>query len=158
MPEAFLGNVSVLSDLWSPFVVGLWCEPMDQKCVTWCIDRGWLLHPDVGADVPFDNRYYLAHAARIAWFVVNGFAGGIVVEVSMNPNVRWYPVRDGNHRLAAAIHRGDKTIPVEWIDGPSEVLALLKSPVVAQSADERERWKLRIERNRILKEATEGTL
>ena len=150
--ETFPGNLSVIEDLWSPFETGLWCEPMDRKSVKWCLERGGLLHPNEGADVPFDNRYYLAHAARIAWFVVNGFKGGIVVEVPVG-RVTWYPMRDGNHRLAAAIYRGDKTIPVEWLGGPAEVLEMLRAPVEDEPADEGERWELRIDRRQALKTA-----
>lgn len=125
MGECFQGSVSALSDLWSPFVTGLWCEPMTKEAVKWCLDRGWLLSPDDGADTPFTTQYYLAHAARIAWFVTHGFDGGVTIEVSMT-RVRWHPVRDGNHRLAAAIYRGDTTIPVQWINGPIPVLLLLQ--------------------------------
>lgn len=52
------------------------------------------------------------HAGRIAYFVKHGWKDAIHIDVgvpSLGCHV-WWPVQDGNHRLAAAIYRGDKTI------------------------------------------------
>lgn len=58
------------------------------------------------------------HAGRIAYFVKHGWKDAIGIDVgvpSLGCHVRW-PVQDGNHRLAAAIYRGDKVIFAD-IDG-----------------------------------------
>ena len=49
------------------------------------------------------------HIRRIAWFVAHSDSKPITVLRSWA--VKW-PVKDGNHRLAAAIIRGDKEIEV----------------------------------------------
>ena len=49
------------------------------------------------------------HVQRVAWLVVNGWDDAISVDVgvpSLGYYVEWLVV-DGNHRLAAAIYRGD---------------------------------------------------
>lgn len=56
------------------------------------------------------DPYY--HAGRIAWFYLRGWTDAIDVEVgcpALHCYVDW-PVQDGNHRLAAAILRGDREI------------------------------------------------
>lgn len=66
-------------------------------------------NPDVAAEL---------HAGRIAYFVVHGWADTIGIDVgvpSLGCHIAW-PVQDGNHRLAAAIYRGDETILAD-IDG-----------------------------------------
>lgn len=66
------------------------------------------------------------HVNRIAYFVRNGWSDPIEISVgvlAMGAYVEW-PVVDGNHRLAAAIYRGDKTI-LATLDGSLEfVLAV----------------------------------
>lgn len=66
-------------------------------------------NPDVAPEI---------HAGRIAYFVKHGWRDAIGIDVgvpSLGCHVRW-PVQDGNHRLAAAIYRGDKTILAD-VDG-----------------------------------------
>lgn len=53
------------------------------------------------------------HIEHIAWLVVNGWSKPVDIDVgvpSMGCTVKW-PLQDGNHRLAAAHVRGDKTLP-----------------------------------------------
>ena len=55
------------------------------------------------------------HAARIAWMIVQGWQDPIAIDVGvpeMGAGVEW-PVVDGNHRLGAAIWRGDTHILAE---------------------------------------------
>lgn len=72
------------------------------------------------------------HAARIAWFVLNGWNDPIEVDIgipSLGCYVRW-PVTDGNHRFAAAIFRHDKTIAGSFggdLNLGEEIGLLLKS-------------------------------
>ena len=52
------------------------------------------------------------HEARIAWLVKHGHEDTIQLDVgvpSLGCHVNWIVI-DGNHRLAAAIYRGDETI------------------------------------------------
>jgi len=128
MLEHITASVSALEELWSPFDHGLWCEAMRREDVAFCIAKKWSLSPSEGENIPFDTRYYLAHAARIAWFVENGYQGSVEIDVPIKRSPTWYPVRDGNHRLAAAIIRGDKTIPAVWWGGPQDVLEKIRMP------------------------------
>ena len=74
--------------------------------------------------VPIGCEDRWVHAARIAYLVVNGWKDEIVFE----PERGWrpgdhlrhmWPVTDGNHRLAAAIYRGDEEI-LAIISGDTE--------------------------------------
>lgn len=66
--------------------------------------KPWGAYAETGA------RY--SHVARIAWLAVSGWHDAVEVDVgvpSLRCFVKW-PVQDGNHRLAAAIVRGDENI------------------------------------------------
>jgi hypothetical protein len=52
------------------------------------------------------------HEERIAWLVLNPSHDPISIEFSY-PNDDAFSIDDGNHRLAAAIYRGDREIAVE---------------------------------------------
>ena len=59
-----------------------------------------------------DDWDHQTHVQRIAWLVANGWSDPIEVDVGipvLGFHVNW-PVTDGNHRLAAAIYRGDERI------------------------------------------------
>ncbi len=56
------------------------------------------------------------HAKRVAHFVLNDWDGTIEVDIGV-PSLRAYsdwPVQDGNHRLAAAIFKGTKKVPIAF--------------------------------------------
>lgn len=62
------------------------------------------------------------HAGRIAFLVENPAKDPILIDVGCPSLGYWGPnwmVTDGNHRLAAAIFRGDSTIPA-LVDGELE--------------------------------------
>lgn len=61
---------------------------------------------------PRDDINPFAHARRIAWLVVNGWEDAIEIDVGVPAfgNCRAWPVLDGNHRLYAAVIRGDAEI------------------------------------------------
>jgi hypothetical protein len=78
-----------------------------------------------------ESREY--HQGRIQWFILNGVPDPI--EIDNHVTGRYiYPtpiVEDGHHRLAAAIIRGDETIPavyggridlLDWLTGRSDKL------------------------------------
>jgi hypothetical protein len=75
-----------------------------------CNDDGRLCHPD-------------HHAQRVAYFVVQGWDTAIDVDVGVPElccHVDWL-VQDGNHRLAAAIYRGDQFIKA-GVSGSSDYM------------------------------------
>ena len=86
--------------------------------------EGRLLDRPVGLH---DDREYQdpqAHAARVAFFVQHGLSDQDFLEIDVGvPELNCFvrePVQDGNHRLAAALIRGD-----EWVAcsiGGSETL------------------------------------
>lgn len=59
------------------------------------------------AGIPYPDTG--AHEVRIAWFVANGWKDPILIDVGI-PGFSNFYVDDGNHRLAAALIRGDETI------------------------------------------------
>ena len=63
------------------------------------------------------------HVSRIAWFVVNGWDEPLGVDVGV-PSMGCCPVWlmiDGNHRWAAAVYRGDRTIRANVDGAVSEI-------------------------------------
>lgn len=66
------------------------------------------IHPDDA----YNKNSRQDHIERIAWFVINSWTKPIDIDVGV-PSLGCYPkwlIQDGNHRFAAAIIRGDKTI------------------------------------------------
>ncbi len=63
-----------------------------------------------------DHKLKVRHVERIAWFVINGWEDPIEIDFgcpdlySAYDYLSFWPITDGNHRYAAAIIRGDKTI------------------------------------------------
>lgn len=58
----------------------------------------------------WDNRKWSYHAQRIAYFVKHGWDEPISVDVGCGPLGGHFGVDDGNHRLCAAVIRGDASI------------------------------------------------
>ena len=61
----------------------------------------------------------LRHAMRIAWLHDNSWSDAISLEINEGSEV--WPITDGNHRLYAAILRGDDEILVE-VSGSLDML------------------------------------
>lgn len=98
----------------SPFDVPVWLElrdPLTFVAVEQALRAGVLSNPEVDGECVAGGPGWTPerHAARVAWFVQNGWTDPVVVSYR-----RTWPVVDGNHRLAAAIFRDDPTILVEW--------------------------------------------
>lgn len=74
------------------------------------------------------------HVRRIAFFVECGWLDPIDIDVGVRGYWPW-PIADGNHRLAAAIVRGDREILVE-IDGDLDYASELFGVDVAGAYDE----------------------
>lgn len=116
-----------LRKLADPFAVcALWLEFPNEKLsrrdVRAAVIRRDTLHPRG------EIRSKSDHIRRIAWFAVHGWRAPISVDVgvpSLGCVPRW-AIIDGNHRFAAAIIRGDKTIRAE-ISGEESILNGLRS-------------------------------
>ena len=77
------------------------------------------------------------HEARIAWLVKHGWIDTITLDVgvpALGCHVDWI-VLDGNHRLAAAIYRGDETIGCAIGGDLRYADELLATQVSGRSAD-----------------------
>lgn len=105
--------VSELKELCDPFRFHPWGVKVSKIMVQNAIDCGDLLGVPINTlKKPTAND----HAARIAYFIVNGFEDPISLDVgipSMGYSMDWI-LTDGNHRLAAAILSGLETIPAEF--------------------------------------------
>lgn len=105
----------LLRSVGTPYEVPLWSgfdKPLTYDEVTRALDEDLLLDPSGGFGPEEMTR--AMHAARVAWFVKHGWDEPIEV----NPGAFW-PVVDGNHRLAAALYRADAIIEVLYL-GPTE--------------------------------------
>lgn len=107
--------IAAIKRLCNPFRTTPWTRRVTRAMVAACLEANALyaqpLHgnPDVAPEL---------HAGRIAFFVRHGWKDAIGIDVgvpSLGYHVRW-PVYDGNHRLAAAIYRGDDSILAD-VDG-----------------------------------------
>lgn len=115
--------VSAIKRVCNPFRSTPWTRRVTRAMVAARLEANALYpqplrgNPDVAAEL---------HAGRIAYFVKHGWKDAIGIDVgvpSMGCHVKW-PVQDGNHRLAAAIYRGDASILAD-IDGSTAYAAEL---------------------------------
>lgn len=130
-----------------------WVEldrPITQAEVRACLRQGGaeLSHTPLWTELAFGRSALTAeenrqgHIRKIAWFVQNGFNEPISLEVGCEGLgvLPGHLVEDGNHRLAAAIMRKDKTIPARIGGGLSDAKRMgLWAPNAAQVECER-RW------------------
>lgn len=115
VPAAVRVPVAALEALCNPFRTTPWTRRVTRKMVEACLEAGTLhAEPlDGNPDVPAR-----LHASRIAYLVMHGWKDAVQIDVgvpSLGCHVRW-PVQDGNHRVAAAIYRGDEEILAD-VDG-----------------------------------------
>lgn len=86
---------------------------------------------------PLSDRQYLDgrhHAGRVAWLAMNGWPDTISIDATDITRGLW-PVSDGNHRLAAALLRGDTHIEAEIGGFESDVIAHFGPAVASQVFD-----------------------
>lgn len=108
---AVLLPVKALRAHCDPFRHLVWeglAEPVQRSHVRLAIAH----HVELATPVEGADRSGNLHARRIAWFVRHGWTDAIDLDVgvpSMGCFPRWF-IQDGNHRLAAAIFRGDPHI------------------------------------------------
>jgi hypothetical protein len=110
-------QVSKLKELCDPYVYHPWGVKVSKSKVQKAVNCGNSLEipissPKANGRKPTAND----HAARIAYFIVNGFEDPISLDVgipSMGYSMDWI-LTDGNHRLAPAIFSNLATVPVEF--------------------------------------------
>jgi len=109
MSEVSQISLERLARLCNPLETSPWTAPVSREDVVMALETGRL----VSAPLPENEG---DHAGRIAYLVLNPVSDPIDLDVGvpeMGVEVDW-PVVDGNHRLAAALFRGDKQIDVTW--------------------------------------------
>lgn len=77
--------------------------------------------------IPIMTRLRNFHITRIAWFVVHGWDDPVSIDVGV-PSLGCYPkwpLKDGNHRFAAAIIRGDYFILASMSGAINEIQKFL---------------------------------
>lgn len=95
---------------YSAFKKSIWFKgkPITKQEVLDCIKQNKLMHPDrVLKGNNFIPCTRQQHIERIAWLVLNVKDDPITLNIKAP-----HPIIDGNHRLAAAIIRGDLTIKI----------------------------------------------
>lgn len=120
MDEKVYMNVSVesITDYWDPMYDDIWaCGRISIQDVKNCKEL------ELGSKAFSENdenlKSWRYNVARIAWFVKNGWSNcrkdtqPILIEVSCIDDFHPIYVVDGNHRLAAAIVRGEEFILAE---------------------------------------------
>lgn len=112
-------SVEKLREKFDPFLLApwLWDCPEFVPAVVSNFLNGHVTTP-VGA--------VLHHAARIANFVRRPQAAPILLSTDFPLPGRPIAVEDGNHRFAAAIVRGDKSIKAIVVGDPSKIAPLLE--------------------------------
>ena len=114
-------SVKRLDDLWSPYHVKLWGRySLSLGHVRWCKEVGFVLPPDAPVCHEDADAGFLSHAARVAW-LMDAYRLDPIQLVACRDV---HPIRDGNHRLAAAIAKGAETIAVDY-RGPADLLDIL---------------------------------
>lgn len=123
--QAVQVSVEVLAGLCNPLLDSPWASRVSPAQVRKCLEKGRLQ----SAPVPISASAYL-QAGRIAYLVTNGWGDPIELDVgvpALGCHVSWL-VDDGNHRLAAAIFRGDATILSNISGSVSHAAELLHIP------------------------------
>ena len=114
-------SVELLSKMCNPLVNPPWdklMEPITYQEIAEASES--TTEPKQAYDSFFGESRQM-HINRIAWFAIHGWHDA-PIEINMN-DVSWV-VWDGNHRLAAAIYRGDEMIWAD-VEGPKDRIALL---------------------------------
>lgn len=100
-------KVRELRALTDPFRDSIWFEvrPLTEAEVRCAVEAGWLLEHTVRQRINENSdTLRFRHICRVAFFVVHGWDTELTVD-----GLR---LREGHHRFAAAIVRGDPTVGV----------------------------------------------
>lgn len=109
MNEVVRISLDRLARLCNPLETSPWATPVSKEDVALALETERL----VSTPLPGNEG---DHAGRIAYLVLNPASDPIDLDMGvpeMGVEVDW-PVVDGNHRLAAALFRGDAQIDVTW--------------------------------------------
>lgn len=109
---AVLIPVRKLADLCDPFSNPWTKRPFDVNDVKAAMAQGRLHSSPYTAASKWTRR---RHIERVAYLAVHGWDAAVEIDVGiprLGCIVSW-PLQDGNHRLAAAIVRGEEFIPAE---------------------------------------------
>lgn len=112
--------IAALEAFQTPFDNDVWrCGVVSKQMVQIAIEQGQSLDHGAWAALKTPEGQCLAtqdqHAARIAYLVQNGWDDAISIDIgipSMGYQPEW-PYLDGNHRICAAVMRGDTHIEAE---------------------------------------------
>ena len=111
--------VGVLAGFCNPFEAVCWHGDLDRPItmdeVAEAVVAVALCAPAEEEHLPATQTARATHVARIAWFVVHGWNDPVSIDVgvpALGHHTGWM-VDDGNHRLAAALFRGDTSISAE---------------------------------------------
>jgi hypothetical protein len=97
-----------LSKICKPFETDIWsCGPVTESLVKEALQQKSYNSRQYGSCEDWSAN---EHASRIAYLICNGWTDSIDVDVGCFGFCPEWIVMDGNHRLAAAIFRKDKTI------------------------------------------------
>lgn len=108
-------SVQKLRLRYDPFAHSLWVpEPLTIEAVQAAISDGRLRASPWGGDA--EDWTWLMHVERVAYLVMHPDPTPIWVDLNL-----FCPVVDGNHRLAAAIVRGDAGILAEVHSGLDKI-------------------------------------
>lgn len=112
-------RVAVLEAFQSPFENDVWrCGLVTGEMVAEAISHGELYSYQQWKSIRVSPDHEISpeqHAGRIAYLAIHGWDDCISIDVGV-PSLGCTPVwpyTDGNHRLCAAIHRGDDFIDAE---------------------------------------------
>lgn len=116
-------DITKLREVCDPYLSNLWGVGfITQEAISTAVSEG-RLNGTPFKSLFFDGWTFQQHVERVAYLVVHPSDAPIEVDVgipSLGCHVDW-PVTDGNHRLAAAIYRGDEKIRAEVGGALSEV-------------------------------------
>lgn len=112
--------VAAIEAFRSPFENDVWrCGVVNKSMVEQAIAEGSALSYDawkaLGTPSPDNVHTQAQHAARVAYLVHHGWDDAISIDVgvpSLGHFLAW-PYEDGNHRICAAIIRGDTHIAAD---------------------------------------------
>ena len=106
--------ISRLSEICDPFVTPPWegVASLTLEGVRQAIEDELHLRQPYSARARSKPWSVIDHIARIAYLATAGWEDPIQIDVAIPSDAGWadWMISDGNHRLAAAIVRGDKTI------------------------------------------------
>lgn len=122
-----------IADISNPLTDDPWGSGLTQEIIDACLAD---VSRHVATPVPAFCTDPWVHGGRIAWLHDNGWDDEICIDVgvpSMSVPPPSWVVIDGNHRLAAALLRGDETIKVAISGSLDAAMEMFPSSITVQS-------------------------